>query len=404
MDDHGQTPSQNAGFGALGTWWRFDHYELRDGYVRPARSARLQSYDPWATYWEVRSGRASGAGLAPYESLFELAWIARLRLTDFGGDRALDNDTEQALLRWCSQWGLLGVASHETELATLAPRWITRPHEIAANSGPVPLARAYSWGATGWEPKEDLLYQPYDPILEGVTGQEGAVVQAELWPDDSAPPHALTRVLGEGTWALRPLGEAWGPYFPDIPNEDRDNFAYPEPLSEQFWGMYAEPPIVILNLGVFLLETLRKVNPDYEEGERFLDLAMRTAEGDRRLYSLLAGVQPALGDITADLHYRRAWRTKSLLASFAMMAYLDITDDKRILVCDEDGRPFVSGAYQARYCSERCRRRAIKRAYRQRVRERSARANESSTAASGAQASSIADEEDANEGEDTDHG
>src|SRR5260370_30428211 len=55
-----------------------------------------------------------------------------------------------------------------------------------------------------------------------------------------------------------------------------------------------------------------------------------------------------------------------------MMAYLDITDDKRILDCDEDLRPFVSGAYQARYCSERCRRRAIKRAYRHRLRERAA--------------------------------
>jgi len=55
-----------------------------------------------------------------------------------------------------------------------------------------------------------------------------------------------------------------------------------------------------------------------------------------------------------------------------MMAYLDINDDKRILVCDEDLRPFVSGAYQARYCFERCRRRAVKRAYRQRLRDRAA--------------------------------
>ena len=34
-----------------------------------------------------------------------------------------------------------------------------------------------------------------------------------------------------------------------------------------------------------------------------------------------------------------------------MMAYLDLTSGKRVLLCDEDGRPFVSGAYQARYCS-----------------------------------------------------
>ena len=42
---------------------------------------------------------------------------------------------------------------------------------------------------------------------------------------------------------------------------------------------------------------------------------------------------------------------------------------KRILLCDEDLRPYVSGAYQARYCSDRCRNRALKRAYRERHRE-----------------------------------
>ena len=141
--------------------------------------------------------------------------------------------------------------------------------------------------------------------------------------------------------------------------------------------MYAEPATTILSMGVFLLDTLQKLNPDYLRGERFIDFALRTAEADRRLYSLLTGVQPAVGEMTPDLRYRRAWRTKSLLASLAMMAYLDITDDKRILVCDEDLRPFVSGAYQARYCSERCRRRAIKRAYRQRLRERAATEKES---------------------------
>ena len=36
-----------------------------------------------------------------------------------------------------------------------------------------------------------------------------------------------------------------------------------------------------------------------------------------------------------------------------MTAYLDLTSGKRVLRCDEDGRPFVSGAYQARYCSDR---------------------------------------------------
>src|ERR1051326_5043081 len=98
MDNDGQTLSQNAGFGALGTWWRFDTYEVRDGYVRPSPGVRFQAYDPWAPYWDGRSGRGGGAGMTPYASLLELAWTARLRFTDFDGRRALDRETERALL------------------------------------------------------------------------------------------------------------------------------------------------------------------------------------------------------------------------------------------------------------------------------------------------------------------
>jgi hypothetical protein len=41
------------------------------------------------------------------------------------------------------------------------------------------------------------------------------------------------------------------------------------------------------------------------------------------------------------------------------MAYLDLTSGKRVLLCDEDGRPCVSGAYRARYSSDRCGNRAL---------------------------------------------
>ncbi len=52
------------------------------------------------------------------------------------------------------------------------------------------------------------------------------------------------------------------------------------------------------------------------------------------------------------------------------MAHLDLTSGKRVLPSDEGSRPFASGAYQARYCSDPCRNRALKRAFRERHRER----------------------------------
>jgi endogenous inhibitor of DNA gyrase (YacG/DUF329 family) len=55
------------------------------------------------------------------------------------------------------------------------------------------------------------------------------------------------------------------------------------------------------------------------------------------------------------------------------MAWLDLTAGGRVADCDECGRPYVTGAYQARYCSARCRNTAVKRAYRGRLRRRNER-------------------------------
>jgi hypothetical protein len=71
---------------------------------------------------------------------------------------------------------------------------------------------------------------------------------------------------------------------------------------------------------------------------------------------------------SSDGDWAGGWRTKSLLATYAMMAYLDILAGKRILACDTCGKPYVSGAYQSRYCSDRCRKTALKRTYRNRRR------------------------------------
>jgi hypothetical protein len=89
---------------------------------------------------------------------------------------------------------------------------------------------------------------------------------------------------------------------------------------------------------------------------------------ERAFASLAAGARPMLAVGPTGL--TRAWRAKSLLGAFAAMAWLDLTGRGRIADCDECGRPYVSGAYQARYCSPRCRNTALKRAYRARLRRR----------------------------------
>jgi hypothetical protein len=174
------------------------------------------------------------------------------------------------------------------------------------------------------------------------------------------------RRLGDGAWTTRPLGAAWGPYFPGVPADERDTHAYPRPLSPAFWGAYAEP------LGHFLSAAAL-----FADAVGALGAARRGGTGhagaERAFASLAAGVQATLG--VGPGGRERAWRTKSLLGAFAVMAYLDLAAGWRVVGCGVCGAPFAAGGYQTLYCSARCRNTAVKRAYRRRLRGRAARAH-----------------------------
>ena len=55
---------------ALGPWRRFNRYEVREGYVRPAEGAELAMYDPWEDY--LRGWAKQRNPVPPYRSLLEL--------------------------------------------------------------------------------------------------------------------------------------------------------------------------------------------------------------------------------------------------------------------------------------------------------------------------------------------
>jgi len=275
---------------------------------------------------------------------------------------------------WCAAHGLLGLLSHETEVAYLAPRWTAQPELMAAGVPLVPVRRSYVWGAWGWQPAEDVWWQTHTPALEKAPKREGAAVPPGLQSDPWGSPSALGRTLGEGIWVTAPLGTAWARYFPGVPAAEKDTYAYPLPLADEFWAGYGEPVDMFLSAAALFSETLQGLDRELREGEDARDFVRRQAAADRAFFSLTAGVNPSF-DVAADAGYARAWRAKSLLASFAMMAYLDLTSGKRVLACEVCGKPFVSAAYQARYCSARCRNTAMKRAYRDRQRGHGATAS-----------------------------
>jgi hypothetical protein len=370
MNSSGQSDALAGGFGALGTWWRAQRYEVGDGVVRPVRGARIVAYDPWEDYRAARSGWGGGGGQAPYETLLELLWTVRLLPARQGEAPRLDPASEQALAVWCASHGLLGLLPHEAEVASLAPTWMAAP-DPPAGFRLIPIQRMYAWGALGWRQSDPGGPWTEPMPIAAALAQDGQLVPPEQVPASLQPPLVLGRTLGEGAWLTQALGAAWGPYFPDVPADEQQTHAYPLPLTDAFWDAYAEPLEAFLGVATLFSDTLHDLGPELREDEEAGAYVRRRERAERAFFSLAASVHPAFGEDPPG-RYARAWQTKSLLASYAMMAYLDLTAGKRVRACEEDGRPFVSGAHQARYCSDRCRQRAVKRAYRQRLRERAA--------------------------------
>jgi hypothetical protein len=367
----GLLPAPQGGFDVLGTWWHFDRYEICGGALRPAADAALVTYDPWARYEEARSGWGSSGGKAPYEVLLDLVWRLRLRPTSNKDEPTqLEPESRQALLSWCAEYGLLGLLPHEAEVAYLAPRWgPVAEFELAG----IPLVETrllYQWGPNGWQAGMDAWWKTMTPALNKASKKDGELVPPELVPDELwGPPSVLCRAIDDASWATLPIERAWGPFFPDVDEKDRRGHFYPPPLSDVFWTSYGEPLSAFLEAATLFSETLQNLDAEARDDSppHALDVEHRRRLANRNFFSLLSGCHPALA--RDDRGGRtRAFHSKSLLASLAMMAYLDLTSGKRVLLCDEDGRPFVSGAYQARYCSDRCRNRALKRAYRERHR------------------------------------
>jgi hypothetical protein len=380
MSDDAGADDQELRIGGL--WWRADRYEIRDGRIRPIPGAEIEPYDPWATYVRTRRG-ISGADSpsAPYSALLELAWRARL-ITPRAGQRArLTPEWEALILEWCASHGLLGIVLQETEAAYYAARWgNARVDDDGQREGVLqPIRITYTWTGSvwevgGWARQEEPWSLPADPLRRVPFDNEDGIYQGQLVRPELVAgrwrPEILARSTEDAAYTSRMLGPAWGAFFPAVSPDERSTHEYPWPAGERWWAEYAEPVERFLEAGSLLLEVLTTLEPGVDPKESW---AARhggvPTRGQIALHSLLQSVRPTLHR-SSDGDWTGGWRTKSLLSTYAMMAYLDVLAGKRILSCDTCGKPYVSGAYQARYCSDRCRNTALKRAYRSRRRER----------------------------------
>ena len=194
--------------------------------------------------------------------------------------------------------------------------------------------------------------------------RKGELVSEEDIPKSLPRPGVIFQSVGKAELKQEPLGYSWARFFPDVPTEQRETFQYPVPLSEAFWRLYAEPLDAFVNAAVTLRNALYGLAHVKPVAEASKEENSWVRCGEKILYALLAPVSPAL-ELLDDGKFQQRWVSTSLLASYAMMAFLDLVEE-RPLRCEVCGKLFVSGAYQARYCSPTCRHTAQKRAYRER--------------------------------------
>jgi hypothetical protein len=329
---------------ATGQWWRWTHYEIRDGCIRPARDARLLAYDPWRIWLETRplarSTNQQKLRETPYQSLLGLLGELQYRQPkdeplDFRPKELdlmlapLSADSEAKLLRWCSSYGLLGVLPHRAIQVTLAPQTEIQMQYTKIGAGWITSERPREW----------------QPVL--------------------TPGTVLRPLRGSGPVA-ESLAVTWSRFFPAVPPDQRETFCYPEPLSADFWAQYGEPLADFLS-GMRALQELHDAIRLFQARsgkEHRIGNLQAAFAGSRHLLSegLIAGVGLAL-QWNRSRHVQLKWVASSLLASLATMMLQDVAFG-RALQCPGCGRAFVSGAYQARYCSVGCRWVVQKREYR----------------------------------------
>jgi hypothetical protein len=243
----------------------------------------------------------------------------------------LTEDSHQRILDWCARYGLLGILPHTVLQVVLSPK-----------DG---VQLQYVRMGIGWTAIEREEQNPSFPILA---------------------PYAVRQPLRGVGLAVEPLAKTWARFFPGVQAEDLDTFAYPQPLTDSFWKMYAEPLQDFLSGARALMGVLTAMQQ--QTTRKLRSLQELTTGGGLPIVTQglvaptgLAVRFPKSGRVGLN------WVGGSLLASLTMMTLEDLSPGRSVQCpC---GQLFVSSAYQARYCSRRCRWRFEQRKHRKHLGE-----------------------------------
>ena len=363
-------------------WWKFSRYELRDGYIRPARAAKLLRYQPWDAHWQARRhpGRKQQS---PYFSLTTL-------VSDLGASPTVDGRltlnpfAEKKVLDWCDQFGLLGVLLQQTQHVVFPPRVVENTLD---DDAPPPwpatavlehyVREVPTWkgvssysrpGGAVWD--SSAITNFWEPVPEGLPSESlpdcGPLTSDHPLPAEWPPPHVLSRHITGQVWQHVSLEEGWFKFFPDLRDHTKPT---PAPLSDTFWKAYAEPLDLFLGGAALLKQAMEasqiRRSVKGEDREDRLKQSIRAFPGEDALRGLVNAVAPSFVRERQRPNRREGiLLAPSLLGMFAAMLLDDLTIGKNIRRCAACPNLFASGAHAANYCSERCRWRSMKQRYR----------------------------------------
>src|SRR5579871_1394668 len=311
-----------------GGWWRFSMYEIRGSYICPKEGSKLEWYDAWPEFEGTRAetiGQAPFATQPDYQSLLELAEGLQYGPGLRRYPHCVTQQSQQSILDWCRRHGLLGILLSRWETLYLAPqlvsdRWVQQSYfrgfgqaiEIRENTGDVEDRKA----------------------------------------------RVLLRGLDDPALIEESPSKTWSKFFPSVAISASETFPYPAPYTDEFAHLYCERLSDFCNAAQLLAGAVLHLGHKHPKTEGDPTLAQQQAVEvinllRRPIFSVLDRTE------NGTLMTRRV--APSLLASFADMFAQDLAYGRYTLQCVCCGTPFVSSAYQARYCSELCRLRDQKR-------------------------------------------
>jgi hypothetical protein len=355
-------------------WWKFDRYEIADGYIRPAAGAHLETYDPWEQH---RKSGIDSSIRPPYEALLELLQVLGVDYTRhrwdvaeqapapggrvyyrrragiaygpfregrFSFETTIDSEIQmwrevegtspavarrgEAILDWCHRYGLLGILPHISLSANLYPRRVRRDRWETTS---------YRRANSRWISIE-ISHQSHrsDHNMSDDLGANVLICGEQQFPDAAPEIRELD------------IEDSWGCFFPAVPKRNRTRYQYPIPLSDDFWRNYAEPVPTFIRYALTLQQAVEPLSAKSQ-----LTQVIPAEDALAFANALLSPVsrEVVLG---ADNRLEHSWVYPSLISSLAAMALEDLALGAMIRSCAGCNKPFVTSAYQSLYCSQNC--------------------------------------------------